>query len=187
MKAIRTLYAIFIFSFYRSKKIPLSLSQAQRLRGFPRIFNKGRIQLGQGISLNSGLTRNPIGGQDYLLLVTEPGGQILIGDGSGISNSTIVSWQSIEIGRNVFIGGDCRIYDTDFHPLELGPRLSGRQGTKVKPVRIMDGAFIGAGTIILKGSTIGESSVIGAGSVVSGTIPGGQIWAGNPARFIKEV
>jgi acetyltransferase-like isoleucine patch superfamily enzyme len=56
-----------------------------------------------------------------------------------------------------------------------------------KPVVIRDGAFIGAHTIVLKGVTIGERSVVGAGSVVTKDIPDGEIWAGNPARFIRKL
>ena len=56
-----------------------------------------------------------------------------------------------------------------------------------KPVAICDNAFIGAKSIILKGVTIGENSVIGAGSVVTKSVPANQIWAGNPAKFIREI
>ena len=45
---------------------------------------------------------------------------------------------------------------------------------------------IGANSIILKGSHVGEGSIIGAGSVICGKIPPYEIWAGNPARFIKK-
>ena len=48
-------------------------------------------------------------------------------------------------------------------------------------------AFIGGGSTILKGVIVGEKSIVAAGSVVSKSIPGGQIWGGNPAKFIKNI
>ena len=39
----------------------------------------------------------------------------------------------------------------------------------------------------LKGVTIGKGSVVGAGSVVTRDVPDGEIWAGNPAQFIRCV
>lgn len=60
------------------------------------------------------------------------------------------------------------------------------QWLKTKPVLLKRGCFIGANSIILKGCTIGENSIVGAGSVVSKDIPDNEIWAGNPARFIKH-
>nr|WP_285890903.1 DapH/DapD/GlmU-related protein [Mesobacillus maritimus] len=55
------------------------------------------------------------------------------------------------------------------------------------PVVIEDGVFIGGGSFILKGSHIGKDSIIGAGSVVSGRVPPNEVWAGNPAKFIRYV
>lgn len=56
-----------------------------------------------------------------------------------------------------------------------------------RPIHIKYGAFIGAGSIILKGVTIGEYSIIGAGSVVCKDVPSGEVWGGNPAHFIRKL
>ena len=58
---------------------------------------------------------------------------------------------------------------------------------KCAPVVIGDDVFVGAKCIILKGVTIGKGAIIGAGSVVTKNIPARQIWAGNPAKFIREI
>ena len=44
------------------------------------------------------------------------------------------------------------------------------------------GASIGGGATILPGITIGEQALIGAGAVVTGDVPAGETWVGNPAR-----
>lgn len=46
--------------------------------------------------------------------------------------------------------------------------------------------FIGAKAIILPGLVIGDRSIIGAGSVVTKDIMENEIWAGNPAKFVKK-
>jgi acetyltransferase-like isoleucine patch superfamily enzyme len=46
--------------------------------------------------------------------------------------------------------------------------------------------WVGTGCIILKGVAIGDGSIIGAGSVVNRSVPSYQIWAGSPARFIRN-
>lgn len=53
-------------------------------------------------------------------------------------------------------------------------------------VRIKKNAFIGTGTIITKPVTIGERAIVGAGSIVTKNIPDDEVWAGNPAKFIRK-
>ena len=116
------------------------------------------------------------------------GGEILIGDNVGISNSTIVSSCRVVISDNVLIGGGCRIWDTNFHSLiPLEREFCNEKHIKSKCVLIKKNSFIGGGSIILPGVIIGKNSVIGAGSVVRGVIPDNQIWAGNPAVKIRDL
>ena len=49
-----------------------------------------------------------------------------------------------------------------------------------------ENGFIGCHTVICNSVTIGKNSIVGASSVVTKDIPDNEVWAGNPARFIKK-
>ncbi len=166
----------------------VSYGKKLKINGKIRIINDGTIKLGNKITVNSGKSYNPIGGDTQCVLHTFPNGEIKIGDAVGLSNCAIISADSIEIEDHVKIGGGVRIYDLDFHSLnkELRREFS-TDISATKPILIKRDAFIGGGSIILKGVTIGEGSIIGAGSVVTKDIGPNEIWAGNPAVFIKKV
>lgn len=144
------------------------------------------IRIGDHVRINSSRHSNPIGGDTKTILFAKGNGKIRIGDGCGISCASIIACDSITLGNQVFVGGGTRIYDTDFHWLDFDKRIS-ELGGATAPVTIGDGAFIGAHCIILKGVTIGEKSIVGAGSVVTKTIPAGEVWAGNPAKYIRKL
>ena len=42
------------------------------------------------------------------------------------------------------------------------------------------------GTRVVKPVTIGEGAIVGAGAIVTKDIPSNEVWAGNPARFIRK-
>lgn len=164
----------------------VSCRQMPVIHGRMKIFGHGKIVLGEGVVINSSASSNPIGGDCRTIFSIVPGAVLTIGDRVGISNSAIVCHNSITLGNDVVIGGNVKIYDTDFHRLSEGHReLDDRQAARKGTVVIRDRAFIGAHSIILKGVTIGEGAVIGAGSVVTKDIPAGEVWAGNPAVKIR--
>ena len=159
-----------------------------KVNGKIYICGKGAIEIGDDVTINTCRRSNQIGGDTRVILNTAYRGRIVIGNRSGLSNCTIVSRECVTIGEDVRIGGSCRIYDTDFHSLSFEDRIEKNDCNVIsKPIEIKDGAFIGAFSIILKGVTIGKHSVVGAGSVVTKDIPDGEVWAGNPAKFIKKV
>jgi len=117
-----------------------------------------------------------------------PGAKLYIVMNSGFSGVSIYCAKDIHIGVNVIVGGNCWIWDTDFHPLNYAQRSSRNYAmTAAEKIYIGDNVFIGANSMILKGVNIGDRSIIGAGSVVTKHVPSDQIWAGNPARFIRDV
>jgi len=82
----------------------------------------------------------------------------------------------IEIGDNCRIGKDVLILAHDATTFrELGI-------TRLAPVKILEGSFIGQRSIILPGVTIGPRALVAAGSVVNRDVQEGRAVAGNPAR-----
>ena len=160
-------------------------------RGIPYIMisRKGKMTIGQDLFLNNGLKKNPIGYSQRCTFFVDADSSIIIGNSVGISQSALISTCSIRIGDHVKIGGGCHIFTTDFHSLDPNIRKNRLDQKKriSAPIEICDNVFIGAGSTILKGVRIGENSVIGASSVVTKDIPANQIWAGNPARFIRNI
>lgn len=159
-----------------------------KFRGRSHIRGRGRFIIGNDVTINSGVSSSPISCGVVTSLYVKSGAELLIGTGSGISASAIYCASHITIGEHVMIGAGCKIFDTDFHPIDADERRrDGHLGAKVKPITIGDDVFIGTGCIVCKGVMIGSGSVIGAGSVVTHNIPENEIWAGNPAKFIRKL
>jgi len=153
------------------------------------VNNGGRLTIGNNFTANAGKRENPIGGDIVLnLIVYTKEARLTIGENVGISNSTIVCWEEINIGNNVVIGGSCKIWDTNFHSLHPVVR-TGENDNDIRtgPIHIKDNVFIGGGVIILKGVTIGENAVIAAGSVVTKDIPANTLAGGNPCSVIRTL
>lgn len=153
-----------------------------------RHYESAVIQIGDNVSINSAKWANPIGSGNRTYFQVNENARLIIGNNCGISNTAIACEKEVVIENNVTIGSGCHIYDTDFHPLEYSDRIKGYYKgcpTERKPVHICEGAFIGAGSYVLKGVTVGKHCIIGAGSVVTKDIPDGEVWAGNPAKKIR--
>ncbi len=168
------------------------------LKGVPVIFNKSGAQLiiGDNVTIKSSFLSNLVGLYSRSIIVTRaPGARIIIGDGVGISGATIYARELIEIGDNTAIGGNAKILDNDFHPIEAEDRIrllsdpNGGDSELVpsRPIHIGNNCFIGCNSIILKGTELGNNCVVGAGAVVAGKFEDNSVIAGNPARVIRKL
>jgi acetyltransferase-like isoleucine patch superfamily enzyme len=100
-----------------------------------------------------------------------------------VNRSTVLdAIDRIEVGANCMIGPHCYITDAN-HGMALGERIADQPMTS-SPVLIEDGAWLGAGVIVLKGVRIGAGAIIGAGAVVINSIGAHEKVAGVPARLI---
>lgn len=107
-------------------------------------------------------------------------GTMLFGESASLSESIIIEDNvmlgcgvHIYINNHAFDRVDIPIIDQDYYPDES--------------VRLMDGCWVGANSILLPGVTIGRNSVIGAGSIVTRSVPNGVIAVGSPAKIIREI
>lgn len=144
------------------------------------------------------ILRELFGGMGENVAVDAPfhcnlGKNIFLGDDVIINmNCTFVDDKEIRIGSHVLIASNVQIY-TASHPVLPKERLVPdwkEKGTTffrtyALPIEIKDNVWIGGGSIILPGVTIGENSVVGAGSVVNRPIPANCVAVGNPCRVIR--
>lgn len=161
------------------------------LKGVPVIFNKGgaTLEIGENCIVKSSFLSNLVGLYSRTIIVTRtPEAQIRIGDNVGISGATIYARKSITIGDGTNIGGNAKILDNDFHPLEVEARLADdKSKIGTRPIVIGKNCFIGCNSLILKGTELGDGCVVGAGAVVCGKFPANSVIAGNPARVIRTL
>jgi len=98
--------------------------------------------------------------------------------------AAVVATTGIRIGAHVVVmpGAVLTHDDTiaDYATLGAGVRLAGG-------VRIEEGAYVGAGAMVREHRTVGPWALVGMGAVVTSDIPGGEVWAGVPARFRRRV
>lgn len=112
-------------------------------------------------------------------------GEVHIGDRSTIGhNSVLVSRERIQIGNDCMLAAFCYVLDVDHEFADPDVPIP-RQGLRVKPVIVGNDVWVGAGSFILRGVTIGDGAVVAANSVVTEDVPPYTVVAGSPARVIK--
>ncbi|MGO9754009.1 MAG: acyltransferase [Solirubrobacteraceae bacterium] len=108
------------------------------------------------------------------------GGMLSIGGGTYLNDGCLVHCAGrMTIGRDCAVAWRCTLTDTDVHVLE-------RRDVPAGPghLEIGDRCWIGAGTTVLKNTTIGDGAVIAAESLVTRDVPGAALAAGSPAAVV---
>lgn len=166
---------------------------------FHPIFQARTASMGEGVSIDrlpfvEGHTEIHIGNHCRI------GGGVSIASGRVIDRPLFVLKDYAELGWNVHIvvnkevvieehariSYDCRISDSDGHPREADRRAQNQppDPRDIRSVRIGRHVWLGNGTHVMKGVTIGEGAVIGANSVVISDIPPYCLALGNPAEVL---
>ncbi len=109
-----------------------------------------------------------------------------IGKNCKISSHTFIC-EGVAVQDNVFIGHNVTFINDKYpRATRADGSLQTEEDWSVVPTLVESGASIGSSVSILCGVTIGAGAMVGAGSVVTKDIPPGEIWAGNPARFVRK-
>ncbi len=113
------------------------------------------------------------------------GGHVHLGKGVYMNfGVTMVDDTYIYVGDHTMFGPNV-VVATAGHPIL--PELRERGYQYNAPVHIGKNCWIGAGTLILPGVTIGDHVVIGAGSVVTKDVPNNVVAVGNPCKILREI
>jgi acetyltransferase-like isoleucine patch superfamily enzyme len=151
-----------------------------RLTRLPEVSGHTLIYIGDDVRLSGSLTiySGRFGNRPTLRI----GNRVFIGH-----NLTITCNREVVIEDDVLIGTNCRISDYDGHSASVEKRMANSDPSPedIRPVRICQRAWIGAGVFIFKGVTIGAGSVVGANSTVTHDVPPGCVVAGTPAKIVK--
>lgn len=110
-----------------------------------------------------------------------------IGDGTRIAGHCVLSAaRSIRLGRRVLFARGVYIADHTHAYDDAGRPVLEQGFTRVEPVEIGDGAWLGENVVVGPGVTIGRGAVIGANAVVLDDVPSFAVAVGAPARVVKR-
>lgn len=124
-------------------------------------------------------------GRDVFLDTNETG-RIVMGQHVRVNAGVVlVSYASITIGNDCLIGEYVSIRDAN-HGTQTDC-LMRLQSHKSAPIGIGNNVWIGRGSVILMGVSIGDGAVVAANSVVTRDVPARTLVGGAPARLIKEL
>lgn len=145
--------------------------------GEPWIELGAHCVIGEQVTLTAGLMPDLDLGPEPILTL---GDGVVLGRGSHVVADTRVTiGPDTYCGPYVYITSTNHSYDDPHEPI-------GRQWPRMEPVVIGPGCWIGTGSVILPGTTLGRNVVVAAGAVVRGDVPDHAVVAGAPARVVRS-
>lgn len=153
-----------------------------RLSTMPFIIGHARIYIGDDV--------NFFGKLDVFSGATFDEPRLIIKDRVDIGHGAVfIVNKEIVIEEDVNIASPVKFMDSDAHPKDTKARIADMPAPpdEVKPIRVCRNAWIGGGSAIMKGVTIGEGAIIGMNSVVVTDIPPYTVAMGNPARVVVKM
>jgi len=142
-------------------------------------LSKNGVKFGHNVSV----LRNTI--IECTGVIRDLGVGIVIGNNVGIAQNCFIQVRGkIEIGDNVIFGPNSSVFSEN-HIFSNPDLPVNTQGESRKGVKISNGVWIGARSVILDGVFVGENSVIAAGSIVNKDVPAFSVVGGVPAKVLK--
>lgn len=159
-----------------------SVGKCFRVTRMPFIIGHARIYIGDNVNL--------FGNFDVFsgAIFDEP--KLIIKDRVDIGHGAVfIVNKEIVIEEDVNIASPVKFMDSDAHPKDTQARIADLPPPpeEVKPIRVCRNVWIGGGSAIMKGVTIGEGAIIGVNSVVVTDIPPYTVAMGNPARVVVKL
>lgn len=191
MRALSQFFLFFYRAQYRLRCKCFSLLAAGAFGGFGRrtalmlpiqLSGESRMVLGDCVYVGAGSWLQTLSdGRSNTTAIT-------IGSGTSIAGACVISAaesitleEDVLLARNVYISDHIHRYD------DIGKPILNQGITKILPVLIKRGAWLGQNVVVCPGVTIGQGAVIGANSVVNRDIPAFTLAAGVPAKVIRNI
>ena len=135
-----------------------------------------------GVSIGAGTT---IWGRVHLAGSRDPARNLTIGNDCGINTGCRFDLVApVDIGDNVFIGHEVA-FITGAHT--VGGHERRADTLTGQPIRVGNGAWLGARCTILPGVTVGAGAIVAAGAIVTRDVPADTVVAGVPAQHLKSL
>lgn len=109
---------------------------------------------------------------------------VSLGDRSSIGDNTYILGK-LTIGKDVMMAANCAFIASNHNTSRTDIPMN-RQGGTDAPITIGDDVWIGYGSTVLAGVTVGDGAIIAACSVVTKDVPAYAVVGGVPAHIIKS-